>query len=173
MTAGQFWIYTISVLLAPLIALQVSEILQKRKEARSRRLWIFKTLMATRASRLNFEHVQALNMIDIEFHGNGAKDKAVLESWKAYLNHFNTRGLSPENWVTRGDDLFIDLLHAMSRRLGYGFEKTAIRSTSYFPEAHGRLEADQAAIRAGLAEVLQGKRAIPIAPLDQTNRPGA
>jgi hypothetical protein len=91
MTVSQFWIYMIAIMVSPLIAVQVSEFLNKRKESRGRRVGIFKTLMGTRASRLSADHVQALNTIDIEFHGKDKRSRQVLEAWKAYLNHLNTR----------------------------------------------------------------------------------
>lgn len=162
MPTEQFWIYMVTILLAPLFAVQVSELLQKRKEARGRRLWILKTLMATRASRVALDHVQALNMLDIEFHGSDRHSKAVVEAWKVYLDHLNTKATSPDVWISKGDDLFVDLLLAMAKSLGYRFGKSEIRATSYFPVAHGRAEADQERIRSGLAEVLEGKRPIPI-----------
>ncbi|MCL4837056.1 MAG: hypothetical protein KJ058_03700 [Thermoanaerobaculia bacterium] len=153
-----------TILMSPLLAVQVTEALQKRKEGRARRGWIFKTLMATRASRLHIDHVHALNMIDIEFRGKDKKSKAVVEAWKVYLAHLNTKGTSPDVWSSRGDDLFIDLLFVMARCLGYGHERSDIKSTSYFPMAHGKLEDENARIRLGLVELLEGKRSIPIAP---------
>jgi hypothetical protein len=56
-------------LLSPVIAVQVSEFLARRRAARERRLQIFRALMVTRAERLSSEHVRALNSIDLEFTG--------------------------------------------------------------------------------------------------------
>ena len=56
----------IAVLLAPVVAVQVQKWLELFREDRARKLWIFKTLMATRAATVSPEHVQALNMIDLE-----------------------------------------------------------------------------------------------------------
>ena len=164
MTTTQFVIYMFTILLAPLVAIQVTEYLQKRKEARGRCLWIFKTLMATRASRLSLDHVQALNMIDIEFHGRGKKSKAVLEAWKAYLNLLGLP-VTPETWqvwASRRDDLFVELLYTMAQDLGYIMGKTDIRSTSYFPNAHGKVEDDNTQIRTGLLELLAERRALRV-----------
>ncbi|MFX6755224.1 DUF6680 family protein, partial [Acinetobacter baumannii] len=54
----------IAVLLSPVIAVQVTRYLDNKKEARERQLWVFKTLMATRALSLSPHHVEALNRID-------------------------------------------------------------------------------------------------------------
>ena len=118
--------------------------------------------MATRAAGLHPEHVQALNMIDIEFHGPGAKSKAVLDAWKAYLDLLNTPQTEPAIWGSRREDLFVDLLHEMGHYLGYDFDKTHIRRTSYFPRGYGDIEAEQAAIRKGLAAIIAGQGSFPI-----------
>lgn len=159
----QFWIYMVTILLSPLVALQISEALQVRKERQGRKLWIFRTLMATRATRLSVDHVLAINSIQLEFRGR--RERAVLEAWKAYLNHLITyagEGDALRLWIIRGDDLFIELLHAMAQTLGYEMDKTDLRSTSYFPIGHGRAETDQAEIRLGLLEVLRGRRRLHV-----------
>ena len=63
------WLMIIAVLLAPLIAVQVQKWLEHHRENRERKLRVFKTLMATRAATVSPDHVQALNMIDLEFSG--------------------------------------------------------------------------------------------------------
>lgn len=152
----------VAVLVSPLVALQVSSWLAKRKERRERRLYVFRTLMATRASVLAAEHVQALNLIDIEFHGTDAKSKSVLNAWKAYLDHLGVPQMDGAVWGAKREDLFVDLLYEMSRHLGYEFDKTHIRRTSYFPRGYGDLESDQLAIRKGLAAVMKGEASFPI-----------
>lgn len=158
MTAGD-WITAIAILLAPLIALQVSVWLERYREKRRRRLNVFKTLMSTRAARLSSNHVQALNMIDVEFYG----EKEVIRAWKAYLDHLGEKQDPPELWGAKQVDLFVDLLDKMASSLGYDFDKTTIKNTSYFPEGHGRMEEEQMMIRQGIVELLSGDRHIPVA----------
>ena len=128
--------------------------------------------MATRANRLTAEHVQALNMIDIEFHGKDRRSRGVLEAWKAYLNHLNTP-LPPDVWLSRGDDLFVGLLFAMAKSLGYSMDKTEIRSTSYFPTAHGRFEDEQGRLRTGMLDLLEGKRSLLVKPGPPSEQPAS
>jgi hypothetical protein len=59
---------TLAIILAPLIAIQVSKRLERRREARERMLSIFFTLMAYRRYPTHFETVRALNMIDTVFN---------------------------------------------------------------------------------------------------------
>lgn len=156
------WIGVVAVLVAPLVAVQVSVYLQRRQERRDRKLQVFKTLMATRASGLAREHVQALNMIDIEFYGTDRRSKAVLNAWKAYLDHLNSGGTATEVWSQKREDLLVDLLYEMATHLGYEFDKTYIRRTSYFPHGYGDLELDQLEMRKAFLGILRGERFVPV-----------
>ena len=125
---------------------------------------IFRTLMATRATRLSAEHVQALNGIELTFYGGGKKEKKVLEAWKAYHDHLNTKyeGTAANEWTIRQIDLFIALLFEMAVCLGYEFDRTSIKNSWYAPQAHETIEQDWHTIRTGLADVLEGKRSLPV-----------
>src|SRR5262245_486682 len=112
-----------ATLTSPVIAVQVQKFIERVKERRSAQRRIFYTLMGTRATRLAFEHVQALNMIDLEFSGSGwrglsAKEKEVVDNWRIYADHLNQGGVEDNSearaqvWFERGDELFTDLLEA-------------------------------------------------------------
>ena len=163
-----------AVLLAPLIAIQVSVFLETRREKRQRRMNLFRTLMMTRAARLVPDHVNALNMIDIEFSGADAKSKKVRAAWKAYLDILHSADLSGEVWNEKAHDLFVDLLHHLAVHVGYDFDRTHLRRNAYFPRGFGETEMDQIAIRTGVRELLEGKRALPVSapPADQSSSTG-
>jgi len=162
----------VAVLVSPLVAIQVSELLARIKEKKERRFRLYSTLMATRATRLAPAHVEALNLIDVEFHGTDKKSKAVLSAWRAYLDHLNTpRDPDAAVWDSKRDDLFVDLLYEMSRHVGYDFDKTHIRRTSYYPIGHGDIEFDQYIIRKALRRVLEGNLAIPVRVSDAPQPP--
>lgn len=152
----QFWIYIIAVLLSPLIAVQISVWLQHRHEDHQRKLWVFKTLMSSRASRLSDNHVTALNMIDIEFYGRSKKSKAVIEAWKAYLHHLST-GTVSEVWRDKQNELFMDLLSRLAEALGYHFEKTELKQTSYWPHGLNEINEDMSRIRKGVLSIVEGR----------------
>lgn len=155
-------IMIVAVVVSPIAAVQVSTFLERRRERRSRRLELFRTLMSTRAARMSQAHVQALNMIDVEFAGSDQASMVVVNAWKAYLDLLNDSASSPEVWSSRRDDFFVDLLHTMSQALGYTYDKTHIRRTSYYPRGFGDSDWDQLTIRRALREVLEGKRWIPV-----------
>jgi len=76
------WLAILAILAAPIVALQIQKYIEDRKEIRARKMQIFRTLMATRATRLDAKHIEALNMIDIEFF----KNEKVTEKWKLLLD---------------------------------------------------------------------------------------
>jgi hypothetical protein len=136
--------------------------LQRRQEHRQRQFGVFRVLMSTRASGLAPDHVQALNMIDVEFYGRGKTTRDVLEAWKAYLDHLNGNVLTGHAWATRRDDLLFDLLQKMGAYLGYHFDKTELRRTSYFPRGYGAKEWEQQQIRELALALLKGERSLPV-----------
>ncbi len=156
------WIMILAVLLGPIIAVQLTRYLDNKNEIKRRKLDLFRTLMATRAYNISWDHVNALNRIDVEFDNKIPKEKDVLDSWKSYLDLLNDKTLTPENWNTRRIDLFVDLLHKMAMVLDYDFDKTHIKNSAYSPKAHGNTEEEINELRAGLIKVLKGEISIPI-----------
>ena len=152
----------LAVLVGPIVAVQLTRYLDNNKEVRERKLQVFKTLMATRAYTISWDHVVALNRIDLEFDKNNKKEKAVIEAWKEYLDLLGNKEMSPEQWGVKRLDLLVELLHTMAQVLDYDFDKTHIKNSSYSPVAHGTIEEEQRAIRKGLIEILDGKRVVPM-----------
>ena len=166
------WLMIIAVLSGPIAAVQVSEILARRKEARNRQLYIFRVLMATRATRLSAQHVEALNLIDIDFYGV----KKIQDLWHEYLDSLSTKNLQTDALSAKQMDLFVDLMHEMAVFLGYEFDKVAVRNSAYYPVGHGKVEEELNTIRGKLVELLTDKSALPIKVRDQAppspNLPG-
>lgn len=166
------WLVVLSTLLSPLIAVQVTEFLGRRRQVRDEKLRMFRTLMATRASTLDVSHVQALNSIDVVFSGKSAKQEAVRRQWKQYLDHLNDKNYPREHWETRRKELLVELLDTMGQHLGFNFDKTHLKNQSYHPQGYGDLEAEQAALRRSMFEVMSGKRAMPMWVANLPPQPG-
>jgi hypothetical protein len=147
---------------SPLIAVQATRWLDDRKEERSRKLNVFKVLMATRALVIAPQHVEALNRIELEFSPKRPTEKAVLDAWQQYLDHLGNTQMDPDAWALRRSDLLVEMLYAMGKALGYDFNKTQVKNGIYLPTAHGRLEQEQERIRSMTLELLEGKRPLPM-----------
>ena len=157
----------VAILLAPAVAIYVGKYLDKKKEILDAKLWIFRTLMATRATPMSQEHVKALNMIDVTFYGKDKKSKGVVESWNILRDHFHKdlEKISDDllqKWNEENQDLLIELLQKMADYLNYYFDKTAIKNTSYFPKGYGEQESDLMLIRKGFVNMMLGKFSMPI-----------
>lgn len=157
----------LAILLAPRFALQAQVKHDSLKEQQQKRLHIFKTLIATYAMRLSPDHVQALNLINIEFYGIDN----VINAWQLYLDHLNTpspdandpsrtpeeREKFAKEWVDQGNILLNDLLVNISQEVGLPFDKPKIEKGVYYPSAQGKLENENRLIREGLLSIINSK----------------
>jgi len=154
----------IAIILGPIIALELQRRLDTGREARNRKLWIFKTLMSFRATPLSPQFVQALNLIDVEFESKKENEKAVLTGWKVLLDHFGNMN-DPRVAATAQEKtatLTTNLLLAMGKCLGYDFDEVQIKKGVYYPLGLGNVEQEQHAVRRGILDVLHGRRRIPV-----------
>lgn len=150
-----------AIIIGPVVALWLQRISERRRDRCTRKLIIFKELMATRATRVSPRHVDALNAIEVEFSDGSGGDKRVLEAWRLYLDHLGDGDMDDnQRWTDKGNDLLTDLLYEMSRVLKYDFSKVTLKKNVYSPKAHGDLELDQYLLRKYIVEMMAGKRAI-------------
>lgn len=156
------WLMIAAVFMGPIVAVQLTRYVDDQREIRSRKIAIFKTLMATRQYNAAWNHVEALNRIDLEFDKDNRKEKEVLDAWKQYLDLLSNTAIPEDQWNVRRVDLLVELLYKMANVLNYDFDKTHIKNSSYSPVAHSDTDREQQALRKGLVEVLEGKRAIPM-----------
>lgn len=164
------WVIVFATLLGPVLAVQAQKAIERARERRSRKSWVFHQLMATRAARVSPEHVQALNMIDLAFYGRrvlgthrrSKSEQAVIDGWREYHDHLNTKaeGEGLRIWNVRGDELFINLLFAMAEDVGYRFDRVQLKKGAYSPIAHSELEEQQRALRTLAIGMLSGERPI-------------
>jgi hypothetical protein len=163
----------VALIAGPILAIQIEKIINNRKEIKARKMQVFRTLMMTRANRLSYVHVEALNMIDIEFSDN----QKIKNAWKLLLDNFENfprddKAIDFQNRlnlsIAKSEDLFTDMLYEMSQYLGYSFDKVHIKRGAYCPIGHGRLENDQAIIRESLVKILSGQSPVPFILWDHT-----
>jgi hypothetical protein len=158
----------IAIYYGPIQALKIQRKLDEEREAKNRKLHIFKALMSNRVTRLSPNYVQALNLIDVEFTGSNDKEKAVREAWKELLDLFQNYKTTP-NALEKSDELNAALLSVMGKSLGYDFGKVYLRKDAYYPEFAQNVEQEQHALRKRVLELLDGSgtRKLPIAMFEQ------
>ena len=121
-----------AILLGPIIAVSITLWWQRRKEKRDAKIGLFLTLMTHRkSSPPSPEWVNALNIIDVVF----ADVPQVVELWHRYYENLSNPPAN-QNFQSR-DHIFLLMLSAMARCLGYHkLEQTDI-DKFYSPVAHG------------------------------------
>jgi hypothetical protein len=151
----------LAVVLAPFFAVFAQRQVELWREAQERKLWVFKALMATRARTLSPDHVQALNMIELEFTRKA--EEPVLAAWREYRDHlysFPRDGGDLEAraavWNQRTQDLLANLLEGMGRALGYKLDPVQVRKGAYSPEAHAAAEMEMQLVRRAALRWLTG-----------------
>ncbi len=154
---------------------------------------IFSTLMATRAARVAPEHVRALNMISMAFYGpswfngllRGKANEEVLKRWREYERHLSPAPrIAPDDipgnaaWRSKGDELFVNLLEAPAKRVGYRFDRESLKTGGYTPMHGWVIEEEQARIRKLLIGALDGSggalavKTAPVVDAPQIEPPG-
>ena len=160
-----------AVLLGPIFAVQVQKAIESWKEDKQRKIGIFKTLMSTRRTTLSPRHVEALNMIDIEFSQKKPKEKKVIEAWKIYLDHLNKPQLQHDDpdfrvkldqWNEQSNSYLVDLLKVMGICLGYDFDKVHLMKGAYSPQGHANIEMEQNLIRRFIVELFMRNKSLPV-----------
>jgi hypothetical protein len=166
------WLFIGATLAGPVLAVQAQKWIERVRERRGRKMWVFQQLMATRAARASQDHVQALNMIDLVFdgarpfgiHWRSKAEKAVLDCWKEYHAHLAQPRATDDAafavWVSRGEELLVNLLAAIANEVNYKFDRVQLKSSGYAPIAHEELEYELNAIRKQLVKLLSGERSI-------------
>ena len=157
------WLTLIAILAGPLVGVQVSMWLERRRQDHLRKQNVFKTLMSTRATGIAPQRVQALNMIDVEFAGRNKKDRAVVNAWKSYLDILNDERMkSDAPWQEKAKEAFVVLMVQMSERLGYDFDPVYIKKHSYYPVGLGAIDDENAVVRKGFADIFEDRRQFPV-----------
>jgi hypothetical protein len=175
MTASD-WMIASATIAGPILAVQAQKWIERARESRGRKNWVFQTLMMTRNATVSADHVRALNAIDLSFYGKrilgkplrSAKDQAVIDAWREYFDHLNSgpgEGAAEAvkvNWMARRSELFTNLLQMMATALNYNFDRVQLQKGIYSPIAHGELEGDIQAYRKFGLELIRGERALKV-----------
>ena len=153
-----------AIVYGPIKAVKITRIMDQERESKAKKLEIFRALMRTRQVQLATDHVYALNMIEVEFY----EETNVINAYREYVRQLNS-GLphvdDQRRYFDERHDRFVDLLCAMGKSLNYAFDKHELSRFGYAPVGWINDEDRQRNIQSLLVEMLEGKRPIPIAPM--------
>lgn len=154
----------LAILAGPAFAVWLTRYLDDRRELQHRKYDIFRTLMRTRRIPVSFDHVGALNLIEVEF----IKDDKVIAAWKSYLGNLSEPVVPVEEkdrhdvWVKKRDALLTKLLSEIAKSLNITIEQLSILEGNYIPQGWVDDDWEQRVVRRSLIDVLNSKKAILI-----------
>jgi hypothetical protein len=151
----------------PIAAVIVTRLIDKRRAQRDRQLEVFRALMRTRKNAIQPDHVNALNLVEIEF-SNAAP---VLAAYRDLMRHINSGGVVDDQWFNKHRSFLTKLLSAMATELRYKIEQLDVFEGGYYPAGWGQEGEQQLAMRLGLLELLSGKRSLPVHDSKQAAAP--
>lgn len=148
------WVNVLAILLGPILAVQAQSFIENKREKKQRKLEILKTLIATKSQPQMYEHVRALNLINIEFYGN----KKVISAWEKYYNFLSNGKTETIEWHNEREDLLTKLLSEILEATRFKFNKSQL--ATYTPKAFFDTEISNNILKEKLKTVLSGETAI-------------
>jgi hypothetical protein len=150
-----------AIIYGPIAALKIQRKLdqeaEERKHDRERKQQIFRTLWVTRSTPLALRHVEALNLIELDYQDR----TEVVAAWNLYLDHLNS-DTSQQGWEVRRIDRLTDLIYEMGKALGNNYDKVLLKRHWYRPTMHGTLDEMDMTLRRGFSAILKGEQAFPV-----------
>lgn len=164
------WAVVLATVAGPISAVFITRWNDRRQEARSRLLHVYRVLMATRKMAISQEHVGAINLVEVEFHGV----KPVIEAWSSYLTHLNSptpAGAATaqfEAWEDRRGELLAILLVKIAAHLGISKGEIEILHGGYAPQGWVTRDQRLGTIQDYAIRLSQGQAVLPVSNVQQS-----
>lgn len=188
----QDWWLIIGTVMGPILAVAATRIVDELRDNRARRNAVFVSLMSTRRAQLTPEHVQALNLIEIEF-SHSARVIAELKAYMALmeervqpLSRFErdeavkaAHKQSDDDLIRRRRRAFGSLVQAIGKKIGRNVDRYDIVEGGYYPGGWGEAETLQLDNLRRINDILNWRERFPVhlwrmsppVPLEGYHRP--
>ena len=161
----------LAVVAGPTIGVLIAQYREDRKQKQQQQIAILTSLLRTRhgSARQSAEHVGALNLIQLMFHG----EKDVLDVYRKYMEHLNTPPPPQEqpnlldSFLRDGQGRFLELLATLASALRYQFDKKDLENLAYIPQRWLDFEMAQQQNMYLLTELLSGRIQLPVSVVSQ------
>lgn len=154
------WAIVVATFLGPILAVAITIWRSEVTAKYNQRLYVFRTLMATRKMAISNEHVMALNLVEVDFYGKPKVEAA----WRGYKDLLNS---SPVNdaWHEKRDRLLAELLFQIAEVLGFRIPAMEIFRGGYAPDGWRYRDDRYTGAMEFVNELREGKRFLPIAAM--------
>ncbi len=144
--------------LGPILAVLITFWRDNRSSLKTRRLWVFRTLMATRRVGISADHVNALNLVEVDFYGCAV----VQRQWQVYKDFLFTEAPENDAWRERKERLLANLLFEMASALHFKIPAMEIFKGGYAPKGWAHRESRQHEAQEFVYELSKGTKIVPI-----------
>jgi len=127
--AADTWAVVLATATGPVAAVLITFWRERRASIRARPE-LFRTLMATRRVGISAQHVNSLNLIEVDSYGRAN----VLKEWLAYKSHLFSGSPEDDAWRETKERLLANLLCQMARTLRYKIPAMDIFKGGYAPK---------------------------------------
>jgi hypothetical protein len=172
--SSESWAIVLATFAGPIVAILITLRRDASAKILERRLWVFRTLLATRGQFVNVEHVRALNLIEIEFHAV----RPVMQAWRDYMAHLNSlpggKQLEGEEFTSFHDkcrDLMAKLLGKMAAHLGFQMSEIDLR-LGYAPSGWMFRDGRETELREAAISLLSGRSPLVVRAEASPSKPG-
>lgn len=155
---GDTWAIVAATGLGPILAVLITFWRESRSSLKARRLWVFRTLMATRRVGISPEHVNALNLVEVDFYGC----ERVQEHWKVYKDHLFGSGPEDDAWREKKERLLANMLFEMATALRFRIPAMEIFKGGYAPKGWAHRDSRQFEAMEYIYELSKGTKIVPI-----------
>jgi hypothetical protein len=156
---SETWAIVGATFLGPIFAVGITLWRESTSRKYNRRLHVFRTLMATRKIAISQDHVNALNLVEVDFY----KCKNVETAWKSYLEHLNNAGRPEDDaWRETKERRLADLLFQIATVLGFDISALDMFKGGYAPMGWAHKEARSNGLLDYFHDMAEGTKNFPI-----------
>ena len=155
------WLMLFATFSGPLVGIWVTRLVDRANDKTRRREAVFETLVRTRGLELSPEHVSALNMVPLLF-----KEAVIRSAYGRVMEVLNDSALGSNDREQREAPMRKlvaarqDLIREIGRAVGTPLPDNEHERHGYAPQGWADAQNEAGAIRQGLLEVLEGRRAV-------------
>jgi hypothetical protein len=157
------WAVVVATGLGPVLAVALTLAFTYWRETSdakyNRRLNVFRMLMATRRVGISPDHVNAINLVEVDFYGCAA----VEAEWKTYKNHLNDNSRpEDETWRRTKEKLLSKLLFEIAKVLKFNIPAIEIFEGGYAPSGWAHRDLRYTGALEYLHELREGSNILPL-----------
>lgn len=157
---SETWAIVAATGLGPILAVALSLWREGARAKYNRRLHVFRTLMATRKVGISNDHVNALNLVEVDYY----RCRKVEAAWNDYKAFLNDRSKLPVNdqWVDEKEKLLAKLLFEIAAVLGFNIPAIDIFKGGYAPEGWAYRDARSIGALEYIHQLSEGTKVLPL-----------